>query len=149
MCEFGGGAVGSGIDCVEWLWQQRTRRRWSCICRPTSDRDEDAIWRALGADGWIGDCMLVVDEVDRWCTPSWTRAELRHVIHYGRHRRIDVVATCRRIANTSRDLSSQADTICAFATCEPRDLADLASYMDTEGLAKLGVGEYRCGGELI
>jgi hypothetical protein len=149
MAEFGGGAVGSGIDCVQWLWRRRQHRTWSCICRPTGDRDEDAIWRALGPDGWLCNCAVVVDEVDRWCTPSWTRAELRHLIHYGRHRRVDLIASARRIANCSRDLSSQADTIAAYCTTEPRDLAHLRAYMDTDGLDRLAVGEYRCGGDPI
>jgi len=88
------------------------------------------------------DCLLVVDEIDRYIGPSSGRPELEHVIHYGRHDRVSLVATARRPANVGPLIRSQADCIASFAMRETVDLEALASRLPAAELPTLGVGDY-------
>lgn len=73
----------------------------------------------------VHDVTLVVDEMDRACQGKrWTSEAVRHLVHEGRHERVDLFGTFRRTANISEDLMAQADYIFLFRHSEanPYDL---------------------------
>ena len=140
MADFGAGIVGSGTDIAQWM-RAKSRRQYTAICRPTSDDDAEMFWATVG-DRSVRDCTVIIDEIDRVCTPSWTHPVVHDLIHYGRHRSISIVGTCRRPSNTSRDLSANADSIVAFRVDEPRDVDYLRRWMDVAGIETLEPLEY-------
>lgn len=145
--QFGGGCVLARAAHLEpWLRRAVRRSTFCAIVRPASEADEDAFWRTTlprRDGGLLSDCSLIIDEVDRWSRPSWTRPELRRLIHYGRHQRLDLLCTCRRPANIGADLRSQADRWIAFQVTEGLDLDYLARHLDDwQRLPSLGVGEH-------
>ena len=143
--EFGGAPVCGGAAAAEWLWEMHRKTEYALIVRPVNVIDEAAFWRIWfdpAGGGFMADCMLVIDEVDRWCGPNNCEPALWHLIHYGRHQSVDLVVTCRRAANIGPTLRSQADNIVAFRTDEPLDVEQLGKVMDVSGLDNLAPGEY-------
>lgn len=69
------------------------------------------------------DVLLVVDEVDFFDNPRSQDQAFKELIHLGRHYGVDMITTCRRPANISRDLTSQTKEFYIFRITEPRDLA--------------------------
>lgn len=83
------------------------------------------------------DATLVWEEVDRWCDAGRLAQWAFAIVNQGRHRNLRVIATARRPARVSRDLTANASRIVAFATREPRDLRYLAEYVGEEAAAKI------------
>jgi len=73
----------------------------------------------------VHDVTLVLDEMDRACQGKrWIAEEVRHLVHEGRHERVDLFGTFRRTANVSEDLLSGSDFVFLFRHSEaaPYDL---------------------------
>jgi superfamily II DNA or RNA helicase len=72
--------------------------------------------------------LIVVDEVHKYL--SWKRPDetLLQIISYGRHRRINLIATSQRPAQVHNDLLAQADVRVIFRTTEVNDLAYLKRF---------------------
>ena len=87
----------------------------------------------------LPDVCLLVDEVSYWSKPAWTCSGLSQLIRYGRHLRVDLIAVCRRPAETSRELSSQADElIIQGRVVEPGDLQYLSRILPSAACEKIG-----------
>jgi hypothetical protein len=87
--------------------------------------------------------VLAIDEVSYWTKPNQTAPALSDLIRYGRHWRVDLLGVARRAAETSRELTSQADELYTFAVHEPRDLAYFGEIMPAEVCAKIpALGQY-------
>ena len=80
-----------------------------------------------GSPGPFTDATVILDEVDMLCTAGQAHPALHRLIHYGRHQRVNLVATARRPQDMYRGLTSQADTIVAFRADELLDLEYLKS----------------------
>lgn len=60
----------------------------------------------------LGTCTLVLDELDLACNgKSWAAPSVRQVVHYGRHRRVDLLGAFRFTRNVNEDLPSLADYV--------------------------------------
>jgi len=60
----------------------------------------------------LGNCTVVLDEFDRAAfNKKWVSPSIRHIVHEGRHRRVNLMGTFRRTANVPEDLLSQADVV--------------------------------------
>jgi hypothetical protein len=79
--------------------------------------------------------LLVIDEIDRICTPHNIPDGLRRVINYGRHYGVSVLAACRRPRAMHRDVTANADRIVIGQTQEPGDLDYLREFIG-ENLAR-------------
>lgn len=79
----------------------------------------------------VGDVTVVLDEVDRACIDKkWaTSPELatpecvdgawvKRIVHEGRHLRVSLWGSCRRLQNVPEDLLSQADVVNVFRVDE-------------------------------
>lgn len=87
----------------------------------------------------VGNCVVIYDEIDMVCSPSYISNPLYRIIHYGRHLKVRnkivtvrLVGASRRPANVSRDLTSQADKVIIFKVTEPRDLKYIELYTTSE-----------------
>lgn len=67
----------------------------------------------------VHDVTLVLDEMDRACqNKKWTAPAVRHLVHEGRHERVDLFGGFRRTANVSEDLLAMADHVFLFRHSE-------------------------------
>lgn len=133
--DFGGGCiVESGAALRAYFAKVSSGREYHVIARPRSDEDMEAV---MDVAANATDLVFVVDEIDRWCTPTKQHPALRHLVHYGRHQAVSLVAAARRPANVSRDFTAECDSLVCFAMREPRDLEYLASYMDVSRVPEL------------
>ena len=80
----------------------------------------------------VKDYTLVLEEADFYCKPSYTPEGLEWLIQYGRHTNVEIIATSRRPAKVSRDLTGQADYFYTFRFTEPRDLKYLSDFLGNE-----------------
>ena len=78
-----------------------------------------------------GNLLVVWEEVDRWLGPAAGRRDsaAAKIINAGRHRDLGVWGAARRPAAVPRDLTANANRICAFRSFEPRDLAYLREFV--------------------
>ncbi|MBT9131216.1 MAG: hypothetical protein DDT42_01737 [candidate division WS2 bacterium] len=70
----------------------------------------------------IGNCWLLIDEIDFFCSPAYISEDLQKIVKYGRIRRINLVFTSRRPFEVHRLVTSQASDFYVFNIIEPRDI---------------------------
>ena len=68
--------------------------------------------------GWA----LLIDEADRFCTPSKMPTWLDNLINMSEHYGLAVITTARRAARLHCDITANADRVILFHTHEPNDL---------------------------
>lgn len=103
--------------CPSRIVLQAGRDEFPLFCR----------WALRAADPRVGH-VIVLDEVNLYCSPHKASPELLEVMRIGRHSRVDVVFAARRFQEVHRDLTAQADQLRCFRTTEPRDLKVIADY---------------------
>ncbi|MDR1976456.1 MAG: hypothetical protein LBQ18_05640 [Campylobacteraceae bacterium] len=85
--------------------------------------DENAQELAKFIDNYIYRASICIDEVDMFFNASSTSKNyIYRLIHYGRHKEIDIFSTSRRPANISRNVTSQTDIFYFSQIKEPFDL---------------------------
>ena len=94
------------------------------------DEEIEDLCRAARA---LGDCLLVLEEADMFCSPSFIPRELYNLVQYGRprpsQRGAHLLATSRSPHDVNRALTRQAYEIYCFTTQEPSDLKYLRDYV--------------------
>jgi hypothetical protein len=68
------------------------------------------------------DLLVIVDETDQFCSPSYAPKELKHLLRRGRHKSIDAIFVARAPAEIHRDITRQADIEVYFSISEKIDL---------------------------
>ena len=94
----------------------------------------------LGAKVWTqGNQILVVEELEMICSSSRIGKKFARLIHLGRHRRVGILFTARRIADCHKLPISQAHHLFLFRTHLPNDILYLKSILGlaAEELPKL------------
>lgn len=90
------------------------------------------------------DIYLVLEEANNVTSPNFITKSLKNIVMLGRHSNINYLAVCRRPAEISRNLTSQAHAIISFRHNERNDLKFLDDYgFDQEELKTLSVGDYK------
>lgn len=91
----------------------------------------------------IGDCTLVIDEVDMFCNPYGIPPTFRHVLARGRHDRLNLIWTARRPQEVNKLLLSQSDEFFLFQMHHPDDVDYFRKFMsfDREQVLTLPVGQ--------
>lgn len=69
--------------------------------------------------------VVVVDELDQYCTPYDIDENLQWIIKYGRHRNISFIGASRRPAEIHRDITANINKLHCFRITEPLDVAYL------------------------
>lgn len=77
----------------------------------------------------LPDTTLFVDEIDKLCSPNFMPEPLDHVVNYGRHFRISLIAVARRARSMHRDITANADRIFIGMTQEPADVDHLREFI--------------------
>lgn len=85
---------------------------FQAIYRPI-DRDYGVDWLAWLALA-LGDCLLVIDEIDLYCSSAYMSEALYSVVHIGRHYNTSLLMASRMPQRIRNDITAQADTIITF-----------------------------------
>ncbi len=65
---------------------------------------------------------IVIEEIDRFCSPYWIEPRLDRLVRYGRHKNISIIGVSRRPVEIHRNLTANANEIISFRMIEPNDL---------------------------
>ena len=89
-----------------------------------------AVCAIVRAYGWM---ILAVDELDMLCGPQWgdrrMPPEFYHLVNYGRHVRVSLMATARRPTSVARGYTSQCVQMRLFGMREKADLKYFADFI--------------------
>jgi hypothetical protein len=124
-------------------------RRFRVLYQPRSG-DMDGHFRSVcqlvRAHGWM---IFAVDELDMLCGSRWgdkrMPPEFNHLVHYGRHERVSMLATARRPMDVARGFTSQCAEMRLFRMTEQADLKYFEAYIgraDAERLSTLQKYQY-------
>ena len=147
MWEHTDGVIVTSFAGFEAYVRPLRHARYAVICRFMDDDDRDAVVDLL-TDGEpnnapLPSVVVLLDEVDRMCSPSTIPEGLRRLVNYGRHFNVSLVAVARRPRQMHRDVTANADRICIGQTQEPRDLDYLAEFIGQELADRAaGLGEH-------
>jgi len=127
-------------DLTEYMRANRGRR-FRVLYQPRSG-SVDAHFRAVcvtvRAFGWL---IFGIDELDMMCGPRWGDArmppEMNHLVHYGRHCRVSMLATARRPMNVARGYTSQCQSMRLFRMREQADVKYFEEYIGREDANRL------------
>ncbi len=136
--------VGDAAELEEYL--RNAAGRWRVAYH--NDRLEEDFPALCAAVYRLGRCLLLVDEVDMFCEPTWIPDEFARLVKYGRHPKVATLCISRAPAEVHRTITRQAWEIYCFAIAEPRDLDYLRKYgrlgpAFADGLAELPPFAYR------
>jgi len=143
--------VSSPQELTDYL--EGTAGRWRIAYFNTHLEDD---FELLTRAAWsIGNLLFVVEEVDRFCSPTWISDSFFQIVNYGRHapggelagsRPVDYLAVSRTPADVHRSLTRQAYEIYCFTIAEPRDIDYLSRWVSrdfAEGLSTLPPQHHR------
>jgi len=99
--------------------------------------DEAEVEKAFETIWTVGELLLVIEEVDYYCNPSFISPAFSKIYKYGRHKNLSTIAISRRPYEVNRLLTAQADTVVSFQQREQRDIEYLAKFSDGERAEKL------------
>jgi hypothetical protein len=116
-------------------------RRFRILYQPRSGKIDDhfrAVCRIVQAFGWM---VFAIDEIDIVSGPHWGSTwmcpELYHLVNYGRHCRVSMLATARYPNAVPRGYTSQCTSMCLFRVTEPKHLRYFEEYIGSENTARL------------
>jgi len=118
-------------------------RRFRVLYQPRAgdlDKHFQAVCTIVRAFGWM---IFGVDELDKLCGARWgdmrMPPELSHLVNYGRHERVSMIATARRPRAVPRGYTAESEML-LFQMQERADLdyfADLVGEETAERLRSL------------
>lgn len=116
-------------------------RRFRVLYQPRAG-DVQAHFRAVctivRAVGWM---VFGIDELDMMCGAEWGAKrmppEFSHLVHYGRHCRVSMLATARRPMDVARGFTSQCESMRLFSMQEETDLKYFERYIGEQDARRL------------
>jgi Cdc6-like AAA superfamily ATPase len=123
-------------EIVDFLMEGRPNRSGVYVLNTQTDEDSEALFSLVAT--MRVPCTLVVDEVDLFCNPHQINADLRDLIRYGRHWKVNLLFAARRAAEVNRNVTAQSDVLISFRQTETRDIQSLKlAYSEAERLPEL------------
>lgn len=80
----------------------------------------------------IPGCTILIDEIDRVCSPSSLPVPIQRLINYGRHYQVSLIAAARRPKRIHPDLRAAADRLIIGPIQEPSDIEYFRDLVDAE-----------------
>jgi hypothetical protein len=116
-------------------------RRFRILYQPRSgdiDRHADSVCVIVRA---FGSMVFGLDEIDMLCGsrwgPSWMSPGLYHLVNYGRHSKVAMLATARRPMNVPRGYTSQCLEMRLFGMREQADLKYFEEYIGKDDAGRI------------
>jgi hypothetical protein len=129
---------------LEAYLRVNAKRRFRLLYQPQAGSLDDhfrAVCTIVRAFGWM---IFGVDELDMLCGSQWgdrrMPPEFYHLVNYGRHCRVSMLATARRPMAVARGYTSQCLEMRLFGMTERADLKYFEDYIgqtDAQRLATL------------
>ncbi len=118
-------------DLVQYVEPLR-HNNYSVILRTTEDGEAEKLITLL-TRGEPGESLLpgatvMIDELDRLCSPTSVPEGIRRLANYGRHFGVSVVGVSRRPKSIARDFTANADRIIIGKVQEPADLKYIEEF---------------------
>ena len=137
MSEYEDGVVFGTEEYEQFLefWRQVYRRQFRMIYRPIKPDAE--IEQICDLVYTLGNCCLLVEEIECYCTAYQISDAFAAIVQRGRHKNITLIGVSQRPYGINRLLTSQAKEIYVFNTNEPRDREYLRTLLGQEIEAKL------------
>jgi hypothetical protein len=127
-------------DLTEYLRVNRGRR-FRVLYQPRAGDLGDhfrAVCVVVRAIGWM---IFGIDELDMLCGARWGDSrmppEFYHLVNFGRHERVSMLATARRPMSVARGYTSQCAEMRLFYMREKADLKYFADYVGESDAARL------------
>ena len=138
LAEYGSsGRTFSTIEPMISFVESRQYLQFRAVYQPIDSRDLEEAFSDFMRLCWIvGDCTIVIDEIDQVSSAVSVSPELARNLRYGRHRKLFVIAASRRAAEVPRLITSQADELISFNQTEPRDVKYIEDYAGKTFAAK-------------
>jgi hypothetical protein len=122
-------------------------RRFRFTYQPRSgSRDEhfEAVCNLARAYGWF---ILAIDEIDAVCGSRFGESRmppgLNHLVNYGRHDRISLIACARKPQRVSKDYLGECLNISVFYTSEFAAIKNIEEFIGPEDAARIrGLGRF-------
>jgi hypothetical protein len=135
-------------ELKEYLRANRARR-FRVLYQPRAG-DLDAHFRAVcNVVRAFGSMIYAIDELDKMCGPRWGDSrmcpEFYHLVNYGRHCRVSMLATARRPMSVARGYTSECHEMRLFCVTERADLKYFEDYIgqaDVQRLPRLPKYQY-------
>ena len=90
----------------------------------------------------FGSMVFAVDELDMLCGSRWGDArmppEFYHLVNFGRHERVSMLATARRPMSVARGFTSQCGEMRLFLITEKADTKYFEDYIGADDARRLG-----------
>jgi hypothetical protein len=126
---------GRMADAEEFLAWADTQQKFAGSYLPS--RDIPACFERLCGLAYAhGRMVFAVEEATEVCRAGFLTDGFGMVVRRGRHRRLNLVWTCQRLAEVSITLRSQTDYFWIGSQAEPRDLDALAERCGREAAEK-------------
>ena len=118
---------------MEAYLRANSKRRFRLLYQPRAG-DIDGHFRAFCTIVRAFGSMIVgIDELDMLCGSQWGEKrmppEFSHLVHYGRHSRVSMLATARRPMDVARGFTSQCGEMRLFHMREKGDLKYFENYI--------------------
>ena len=126
------------IDIVGNLGQFKDAK--NCRYHLINPHDEAAINAICRGAMKQGNCMVVMDEVDRL---EYTEA-LSDLINVGRNYGVGYIATARRTANVHKDILANQTHAFIFKHTYPRDVKVLTEWLNLDERTLRHLEQYKC-----
>jgi DNA helicase HerA-like ATPase len=65
---------------------------------------------------------IIIEEIDRFCSPHYIDERLSYLVRYGRHKNLSLIGISRRPKEIHKHLTANANYIISFRMHEPNDL---------------------------
>ena len=111
------------------------KKKFRIVYQPIDETEELSF--VEGVRGFY-DLTVVFDEVDTLSYPAVSWGDpIEHIYRYGRHQKIDIIATARRPAEISRTVTQATDEFIVFHTHEPRDIEYFSKALSVDYAEKI------------
>ena len=70
----------------------------------------------------LGDCCVLCEEIDLYCSPSYIDPDFNNIVRRGRHKGVSIIALSQRPVGINKIITSQFSTTYSFFQDEPRDI---------------------------
>lgn len=140
MWEYKDGVIVTTFDDLVSYVRPRRFAQYSVILRTMDDVERDNVIEFLTTGEpntpTLPNVTILIDEIDRLCSPREITDELHRLVNYGRHYGVDLIAVSRRPRAMHRDITANADAIAIGQTQEPRDVDYLEEFVGPQLVAK-------------
>lgn len=124
------------------LLENRYRPKFKIIFQPDRENDSVEFNEALNLIYEMGDCLLVVEDVQIFSSSHSMPSHLREIILTGRHKKLALFVTTQRPGELHKTLLSQANHVFIGPLHEANDIKYLSAIMGRESENLLDLGDH-------